>query len=78
MGNLVFFDETVGLDNEPRVRCTHLQVQVVDNHAVPEIVIGPKDAAHEGIFATFNDWEQFERFVEAVNGLHSRLKSINE
>jgi hypothetical protein len=74
MGSLFFFDEAVELDNEPRVRCTPQQVQVLDNHLVPEIVIGPVDAAHEGVFATFHDWQQFERFVNAVNDLHARLK----
>lgn len=75
MGTMVFFDEAVKLDNEPRVRCTPHQVQVLNNHHVPEIVIGPVGAAHEGLFATFNDWRQFERFVASVNELHSRLSS---
>lgn len=74
MGCTSFFNEAVTLDNNPGVRCKPQQVEVVDNHLVPEIVIGPIDDAYAGAYATFNDWQQFERFVEAVNDLHERLK----
>lgn len=74
MGSGSFFNEAVTLDNNSRVRCKSQQVEVVDNHLVPEIVIGPIDDAYKGSCATFNDWQQFERFVEAVNRLHERLK----
>ena len=78
MGCLFFFDEEVTLDNEPRVRCTPHQVQVLKNHGVPEVVIGPIDGQGKELFATFHDWQQFERFVDAVNELHTRLKSSNQ
>ena len=76
MGSLFFFDEEVSLDNEPRVRCIPKQVEVLDNYSVPEIVIGPVGAAHEGVRATFNDFSQFERFVDSVNNLRDRLSGI--
>jgi len=73
-----FFDEEVSLNNEPRVPCTPHQVEVLDNQSVPEIGIGPIGAAHEGLRATFNDWEQFERFVASVNELRNRLLPIHK
>lgn len=77
MGCQFFFDEKVSLNNEPRVSCTPQQVEVLDNHSIPEIVIGPVGAAHDGFRATFNDWAQFERFVESVNQLKRRLDGIH-
>lgn len=78
MGCLSIFDEEVSLNNEPRVLCKPQQVEVLDNHSVPEVVIGPVGAAHEGLRATFNDWKQFERFVDAVNELRDRLSGIHK
>ncbi|MCW8837738.1 MAG: hypothetical protein OQJ77_05480 [Thiovulaceae bacterium] len=78
MGTLFFFDEEVSLNNNPRVECKPRQVEVLDNHAVPEIVIGPVGEAYNGERATFNNWKQFEDFVEAINNLHSRLKDCNK
>lgn len=73
MGCLYFFDEAIALDDEPRVRCTAQQVEV----SIPELVIGPVGAAHEGLRATFNDWQQFVRFVNSVNDLKNRLSGIH-
>lgn len=78
MGCQFFFDEEVSLDNEPRVRCIPQQVEVLDNHSIPEIVIGPVGNAHHGNRATFNDWKQFEKFVDSVNRLRDRLAGINK
>ncbi|MGK4302780.1 hypothetical protein ACSMFS_02705 [Shewanella xiamenensis] len=75
MGCLFFFDETVELNEYPGVKCKPQQVAVVDNHLIPEIVIGPVGEAYDGLYANFHDWQQFERFVDAVNDLHARLKS---
>ena len=77
MGCVTFFDEEVSLDNEPRVKCEPQWVEVLDNHSVPEILIGPVDAPYEGRRATFNDWKQFEHFVEKVNELRDRLAPIH-
>ena len=77
MGCQFLFDEEVSLNNEPRVSFKPHQVEVLDNHSVPEIVIGPVGAAHEGLRATFNNWAQFERFVESVNQLKFRLDGIH-
>lgn len=73
MGALFFYDETVNAHDSKggKSMCT---VEVLDNHGVPEIRIGPEGEAHHGFMAMFHDWEQFERFVEAVNSLHFRLK----
>lgn len=49
----------------------------MDNHGVPQLMIGPVGAAHEGNFATFTDWAQFERFCEAVDSLRHRLQAIH-
>ncbi len=72
MGVLFFFDEEVTAnDNKAnRFKC---QVEVVDNHGVPEVRIGPTGAAHRESIAEFDDWEQFERFVECINDLKNRL-----
>lgn len=74
MGCLYFFDEAVKLDNNQRVKCRPQQVEVLDNHSVPEIVIGKVGGDNEGCRAAFNDWSQFERFVEAVNELKLKTK----
>lgn len=52
-------------------------VEVVDCHGKPEIRIGPVDATYDGWTATFESWSQYEKFVEAVNSLHSRLDPKN-
>ncbi len=78
MGTEFLFDEEVSLDNNSRVNCSPRQVEVCDNHSVPEIVIGPIGEAHKGERATFNDWQQFEKFVEAVNSLKARLEGIHK
>lgn len=78
MGTLVFYDQAISLDNNPSVRCEPQQVDVLDNHSVPEIRIGPIGAAHEGATATFNDWQQFTEFVDAVNDLKFRLHRLHE
>lgn len=77
MGCISFFDEEVSADNEPRVRVTPHQVEVMDNHGVPQLTIGPVGAAHEGSYATFTDWAQFERFCEAVDSLRRRLQGTH-
>lgn len=78
MGCSSFFDEEVSLDNEPRVSCTPQRVEVLDNHSVPEITLDSLRSSDDKLRATFNDWEQFERFVDAVNSLHSRLSGIHK
>lgn len=77
MGGLFFFDEVVTCNNNSgkQSKCT---VEVVDNHSVPEVRIGPVGAAYSGAIAEFDDWDQFTRFVEAVEGLHARLSGIYE
>ena len=76
MGCLFFFDEEVSKDDDERVRCVPQQVEVLDNHGVPEVVIGP--IGNPTSRATFNDWEQFERFVESINELKSRIAPIHQ
>lgn len=73
MGALFFFDEVVTSNDNSgnRSKCT---VEVLDNHSIPEVRIGPVDEAYKGSIAEFNDWKQFERFVEAINGVYNRLK----
>jgi hypothetical protein len=44
-----------------------------DNHGIPEVRIGPEGEAYKGWSAYFTDWEQFERFAEAVQSVRSRL-----
>jgi hypothetical protein len=77
MGALFFFDEVVtSNDNKGnKAKCT---VEVLDNHLVPEIRIGPVGEAYKGSIAEFDDWTQFSRFVDAVNGLYERLKGAQE
>jgi len=78
MGTQFFFDEEVSLNNNNRVQCSPRQVEVLDNHSVPEIVIGPIGEAYKGERATFNDWKQFEEFVESINNLKFRLEGIHK
>jgi len=56
MGSVFFFDEVVtSHDNqEKRSKCT---VEVLDNHSIPEIRIGPEDEAYKGRIAQFDDWD---------------------
>ncbi len=72
MGALFFFDEVVSANNNEgkRFKC---QVEVLDNHGVPEFRIGPEGAAFSGSIAEFDDLKQFDRFVQAINNLHNRF-----
>jgi hypothetical protein len=72
MGVLFFFDEGVPA-NIKENNNTKCQIEVADNHGVPELRVGPEGAAYNGTIATFNDWIQFERFVTAINDLKNRL-----
>lgn len=73
MGCVSFFDEEVSLDNNPRVKCAAQKVEVLDNHSVPEVVVAPVGAEDSELRATFNDWDQFERFIDSLNSLNNRL-----
>ena len=75
MGANYFFHEDVTQDDNSRVRCKPKHVEVLDNHLVPEITIQSLDDDQEIQRATFNNWEQYEKFVEAVNDVYHRLKS---
>ncbi|MEK6758738.1 MAG: hypothetical protein AABY51_03110 [Deltaproteobacteria bacterium] len=66
---------TLNDNNGTRSKCT---VEVLDNHLIPEIRIGPVEEAYKGLIAEFDDWAQFERFVEAVNGVYGRLKGAEK
>lgn len=72
MGSVFFFDEEVTANDNKgkRFKC---QVEVVDNHGVPEVRIGPTGEAHNGSIAEYENQKQFNDFVEAINRLHSRL-----
>lgn len=76
MTSLFMFEEKVPSRSklDQSGSCT---VEVVDCHGKPEIRIGPVGAAYEGWTATFENWSQYEEFVEAVNNLHSRLNPKN-
>mgnify|MGYP000577879266 CR=1 FL=1 len=76
MGALIFFDEEVTA-NDNKGNRSKCQVEVVDNHGVPEVRIGSVGAAYTGSIAEFDNKEQFENFVDAVNDLHQRLYSNN-
>ena len=76
MGSVFFFS-----DEEIPVRINNKRgeigcIEVVDCGGTPEIRIGPVGASFQGWTAEFQDWNQFERFVDAVNRLHSRLHGI--
>ena len=77
MGCVFFFDEIVtSNDNqEKRSKCT---VEVLDNQSIPEIRIGPEEEAYKGRIAQFDNWEQFTKFVAAVNSLHTRLSGLHK
>jgi len=53
MGALFFFDEVVTSNNNAgkQSKCT---VEVVDNHSVPEVRIGPVGEAYKGAIAEFD------------------------
>ena len=75
MGAQLFFDENVpGGGSGGRAKACALAE--LDNHSVPEIRIGPPGEAFRGLSAAFLDWEQFCRFVAAVNSIHARLEQI--
>ena len=77
MGVLSMYEENIPsrskIDTSPT--CT---VEVADCHGIPELRVGPLGSAYAGYIASFEDWKQFESFVEAVNSLHFRLKEIKE
>ena len=74
MGTTFIFDENVDRAvNGGNDICT---VEVLDDHGTPEIRIGPEGEAYKGYCASFLDWNQFDRFVDAVNDLHFRLKGV--
>ena len=74
MGATFMFDENVNrtVDGGNDI-CT---VEVLDNHGTPEIRIGPEGEAYKGYCASFSDWDQFNRFVDAVKDLHFRLEGV--
>ena len=76
MGSLFFFDEVIIMSDKNSNK-QKFQVEVIDNHGIPEIRIGPEGAAYDGSIAMFHDLEQFERFVNAINDLHTRFSSLN-
>ena len=76
MGALFFFDEVVTSNDNKGNRAT-LQIEVLDNHGVPEVRIGPVGEAYNGSIAEFDNWKQFERFVEAVNSVYRRFEGVN-
>ena len=45
----------------------------MDNHAVPEVRIGPVGEAYNGSVAEFDEWKQFNKFVDALNDVRDRL-----
>lgn len=76
MGAFFFFDEkTTSNDNSGNK--SMCQVEVLDCSGRPEIRVGPVEEAFRGYNVEFNDWAQFERFVDAVNGVQQRLKGIH-
>lgn len=75
MGALFMFDEEVTASDKKGKR-SKCQVEVLDNHGIPEIRIGPLGEAHSGTIAEFGDWAQFERFVQSLNDLKQRLKEV--
>ena len=72
MGALFFFDEIVTA-NDNKGKRFKWQVEVLDNHGIPELRIGPEGAAYSGSIAEFDDLKQFDRFVESINELHERF-----
>lgn len=75
MGATFFFDEEV-TSNDNKGNQSKCQVEVLDCNGVPEIRIGPVGEAHHGSIAEFDNWKQFEKFVEAVNGVYERLEGV--
>jgi hypothetical protein len=75
MGALFFFDEKIIYDRAGARRC---QVEVLDNHGVPELRIGPEGEAYKGCSAYFTDRGQFHRFADAVEELRRRVAPMTE
>lgn len=79
MGCLFLFDESIPArsagNNRERPTAT---VQAVDNHGTPELRCGWASVPEDGFVATFTDWGQFSRFVEAINSLHHRLSALHD
>ena len=72
MGALFFFDEEVTA-NDNKSKQFKCQVEVLDNHGVPEVRIGPVGGAYKGSIAEFDDRKQFNKFVDALNDLRGRF-----
>lgn len=76
MGSTFFFSEKVpkGFDGGDG----HCQLEVADCNSLPDLRVGPVNAAHDGYVLQFKDWKQFERFADAVADVRNRLKALHE
>jgi hypothetical protein len=73
MGSNFFFSEKVATGYDGGAG--HCQLEMADVNSVPDLRVGPVNAADHGYIIRFEDWEQFERFADAVDSVRSRLEA---
>jgi hypothetical protein len=73
MGSNFFFSEKVATGYDGRAG--HCQLEMADVNSVPDLRVGPVNAADDGYIIRFEDWKQFERFADAVDRVRSRLEA---
>lgn len=53
----------------------HCQLEMADCNGLPDLRVGPVNAAHDGYVIQFEDWKQFERLADAVESARGRLQA---
>lgn len=77
MGCLYFFDKQVS-GRDSRDQPLQCNVEVVDNHSIPEVRLMHGDGISGGLVAEFIDWTQFVEFKEAIDSVYTRLRAIHK
>lgn len=54
-------------------------LELINNQGIPELRVGPKGlTSYTGYLISFEDWVQFEEFVEELNIFHRCLEGIHK
>ncbi|MGD8230416.1 hypothetical protein [Vibrio sp. TRT 1302] len=72
MGTISFFSEQVDSEEGSNF------IEVKDCIAKPMIDVTDGEFGQLLNRVSFDDWEQFERFVDSINSLHDRLKGMHK
>jgi len=73
MGALHFLEDMV-VDSITQGKESKLEIEAYELQGNVFLNIGPVGAAHRGQIIEFNNFEKFNKFVTAINGIHQRIK----